>query len=413
MASRKQFSQPRRRRAPRERRFVSKKSKWLIALSALALVILGALTVALLNGWISLPELPVRPQETEAPTEPGNDTVIHIVAGGDVNITDKVVAAGGSGLDYSDIFLDILPVLSGSDLTVLNFEGNAVSAPYGTDSVSAPTQLLSALRNAGVDILQTANSQSITNGLRGLASTNSAIRDAGMQPLGTYADQAEFEQYQGYLVYEIQGIRVAFVAFTKGMDGRNLPEGSEDCVNLLYTDYSSSYKTVDEAGITAILKAVEVVHPDIVIALVHWGSEYNDQISATQRTICSLLAELGVDAVIGTHAHHVQQMGFDAETGMFVAYCLGDFLGDAEVSGTGYSVLLDLEITKNGTTGQVSVTDYTYTPIYQAYSEDGQLQILRIQEAIAAYEDGYIARVSSELYEAMKTALTRIEARVD
>lgn len=413
MADNRRRSPRRRYRAPRQRRYVSPKTKWIIALVALGVIALGLLVAAFLNGWIQLPKLPDKPVATTPATKPSDDTVIHFVAGGDVNITDRLVAAGGAQYDYTDIFLDVLPALAEGDLTAMNFEGNTMGTPYGSEMVSAPTQLLSALRYAGVDVLQTANSHSITNGLRGLRATNDAIRQAGMQPLGTYADQAEFEKYQGYLVYDIQGIRIALVAFTKGMDGRNLPEGSENCVNLLYTDYSSNYKEVNEAGITAILKDVEVVQPDITIALVHWGSEYNDQISGSQKEICQLMADLGVDALIGTHSHHVQQMGFDNESGMFVAYSLGDFLGDAQVAGTDYSVLLDLEITRSGKTGKVSITGYDYTPIYQHYDENGHLQLLRIREAIAAYENDYIGKVSETVYNAMKTALLRVEARVN
>ncbi len=400
-----------RRRRSRPERYISRKTKFTVALSALGVIALALLILAFVNGWIALPQREEKPEETPAATQPAADTVIRFVAGGDVNITDRVVA-GATGQNYGDIFLDVLPVLTAGDLTALNFEGNAVGEPYGSAMVSAPPQLLNALRYAGVDVLQTANSQSLTNGLRGLAATNEAIRDAGMQPLGTYANEAEFQQYQGYLVYEIHGIRIALVAFTKGMDGRNLPEGSENCVNLLYCDYSSNYKDVDEEGITAVLDAVKVVQPDITIALVHWGSEYNDQISTTQKEICRLMAENGVDALIGTHSHHVQSMGFE-KSGMFVAYSLGDFLGDAQVNGTAYSVLLDLEITKNGTTGKVSITGYDYTPIYQHYGEDGSLQLLRIREALEAYENDYIGKVSAEVYQTMKIALERIEERAE
>ncbi len=397
---------------PRRERYISKKTKWTIALSALGVIAAALLVLAFVNGWIKLPKLPEKPVETVPATQPAADTVIHFVAGGDVNITDKVVASGGPQYQYSDSFLDILPALTAGDLTALNFEGNAVGTPYGSAMVSAPPQLLTALRYAGVDVLQTANSEALTNGLRGLAATNEAIRAAGIQPLGTYKDQAEFQQYQGYLVYEIQGIRIALVAFTKGMDGRNLPEGSESCVNLLYADYSSNYKEINEAGITAVLNAVEVVQPDITIALVHWGSEYNDQISSTQQKICKLMGSLGVDAVIGNHSHHVQSMGFDKDAGLFVAYSLGDFLGDATAVGTDYSVLLDLQITKDGATGKVSITDYDYTPIYQYYDENGSLRLLRIREALAAYENDYISKVPAEVYQAMKSALQSIEKRV-
>lgn len=398
--------------APRRELYIPRKTRWTIAFAALGVIAVCLLITAFINGWITMPQWPEDPNNTTPPVVQ-EDTVIHIVAGGDINITDKVVASGGSGYDYSQVFMDILPVLSGADLTIANFEGNACGAPYGSQMTSAPQQLLAALQSAGVDVLQTANSQSLTNGLIGLSATNNAIRAAGMQPVGTYADNGEFERYGGYLIYEIQGIRIALVAFTKGMDGRNLPEGSEHCVNLLYTDYSSTYKNIDRTGITAVLSAAAKEEPDITIALLHWGGEKNDLLSSSQSSICSLLEEQGVDAIIGTHSHHVQQMGFREESGMFVAYCLGDLMGDAETGNTSYSVLLDLEITKDGATGETSITGYGYTPIYLNYGDDGSLRLQRIEEAIAAYESNYIAGVSEKTYEAMKTALARIRSRVE
>lgn len=400
----------RRRYRPYRERYVSPKVKWAIALVTVALIAIALLAVAFIR--IKLPERPEKPVETTAPTEPPEDTVIHLVAGGDINVTEKVIASGGSGYEYSEVFQDILPVLANGDLTAVNFEGNVYGDPDGALH-SAPLGLLNALRSAGVDVLQTANSQAITNGLLGLSSTVKAIRDAGMQPLGTYSDEAEFEEYQGYLIYEIQGIRVALVAFTKGMDGRNLPEGNEHCVNLLYTDYSSTYQSVNTEGITNVLNAVNEAKPDITIALLHWGSEYNDKINSTQTKICKLLQGLGVDAIIGTHPHYVQSMGFDEETGLFVAYSLGDLTGDAELTGTNYSVLLDLEITKSGATGEVTVTNYDYTPVYLYYDENNMLRLLRIREAISAYENSNVSTVSEEVYNAMKTALARIESRVN
>lgn len=402
----------RHRYRPRRERYIPRKTKWIIFLSLLGIAAVIFLAVAFSKGWIALPEFPDHTQETQAPTEPPEDTVIHIVAGGDVNITDKVVYSGGSDFDYSDVLLDVLPVLAGGDLTLLNFEGNAYGAPYGSAQASAPAELLQALRRAGVDVLQTANSQAVTNGLLGLAATKNAIRDAGMQALGTYTDQADFDRYEGYLIYECNGIKVALVAFTKGMDGRSLPQGSEYCVNLLYEDYGSTYQSVNTDGIKKVLKAVEKESPDITIAMLHWGSEYNDQLNDTQKTIVNLMKEQGVDAIIGSHPHYVQAMEYDGENGFFLAYSLGDFMSDADLSGTNYSVLLDLEITRDGASGQTKITGYSYTPIFQSYDEEGRLQILRIREAVTAYENGYIGGVSDEIYAAMTSALSRIEARV-
>lgn len=389
------------------------RAKWGI-LAAGAVVITGGLIAAgWFLGWFGSPKPGGETGETTPVTAPAADTVIHFVAGGDLNVTDKVVASGGAagGYDYSDVLLDVVPVLSGGDLTVLNFEGSLSGEPYGTDSKSAPQKLMTDLKNAGVDLIQTANSKTLANGLRGLTATIQGIRQTGMQNLGTFTDREEFERYQGYLIREVNGVRVAVVAFTKGMDGSGLPTGGEKCVNLLYKDYTSTYQKVDTEGITAVLQAVAKEAPDVTIAMLHWGSEFNDQISTTQKKIIKLMGEQGVDAIIGTHPHYVQRMGFDEETGIFVAYSLGDFLGDAEKAGTDYSVLLDLEITKDGKTGETKITGYGYTPIYQYESGEG-LRLLRIREAVAACESSYIDSVSEEVCTAMKSALSRIEARV-
>lgn len=396
--------------------FAAKKRKgWKTALLITAGVVLiaGGVVGAALLGWIHIPGLTPEKPDVVPPGEVLPDTTIHIVAGGDLNVTDKSVAAGAweHGYDYSGILLDVMPVLSAGDLTLLNFEGNLCGEPYGSSYSSAPREMVQALRDAGVDILQTANSKTIAGGLLGMSATISGIRNAGMESLGSYASDAEFSRYGGYLIREIQGIKVAFVAFTKGMDGRGLPEGNENCVNLLYTDYASTYQKVDESRITQILRSAKAQKPDVIIAMLHWGSEFNDQISSTQKKITTLLQEEGVDAIIGTHPHYVQKMTLDETTGQFVAYSLGDFFGDAEKAGTNYSVLLDLEITKNGTTGDVKITDYSYTPIFTAYEESGA-RILRIREAMTAFEKGSLGRVSQEAYDTMKSALERIESRV-
>lgn len=345
---------------------------------------------------------------------PPADKVIHVVAGGDVNITDKSIAAGAKdgGYDFQYVFQDVLPVLAGGDVTMLNFEGILSGTKYGSDTKAAPLELLTALANAGVDVLQTANSYSIYDALRGLNATLQGVQAAGMTPLGTFSSSAAFQESGGYVIWEIQGIKVAMMAFTKGMDGMGLPADGENCVNLLYDDYYSTYQKVNKDGIQQVVRNAAAHDPDVMIALVHWGSEFNDQISKSQKQICTILQDEGVDAIIGTHPHYVQKMEFDEKNGTFVAWSLGDFYGDGETAGTNYSVLLDLEITKDGVTGETKITGFDYVPIFLEKGTDGAMRILRIQEAISGYENRYLNRVSEETYNAMKTALARIKSRV-
>ena len=352
----------------------------------------------------------------ESPRGQSPTTVIHIKAAGDLTVTDSVVASADTdlGYDYSGAFLDVAPLLADADLTMLNYEGNLVGPPYGTASASAPQELMNALADAGVDIVQMANSYSIYNGMIGLATTLNNIRAAGIEPVGAFATNADFKAAKGYTICDVQGIKVAVVAFTKGMSGLGLPAGSENCVNVLYTDYATEYRTIDKEGITSILKNLAEEEPDITIAMLHWGSEYNDTISETQQDIVALMQKNGVDIILGTHPHRVQELSYDETTGNFIAYSLGDFFGDGAKDGTKYSILLDLEITKDNETGLTKVTDFSYTPLYILSESEGKQgrQVVRISETMAAYDVNFVDKVTGSAYSGMQTSLTRISNRV-
>ena len=361
---------------------------------------------------------PTEEERATAPVQKDPITTIHIKAAGDLNITDSVVNSGIAigGFDFSPVFKDVAGILSDADLTVMNFEGNVCGDPYGTQTTSAPVELIRTLRSCGVDLLQMANSSAINNGLNGLTATLNAIRGAGIEPVGAYATASELRTSKGYTITEVQGIKVAFVAFTKGLGGRGMPAGNEDLVNLLYKDYSTEYKEIDRDRINTILKNVETEKPDLTVALLHWGSEYNDDISKTQKSIVSLMQKAGVDVIIGTHPHTLQPIVFDEMAGTLVAYSLGDFFGEANRGATNYSVILDIEITKDDNSGITRVTDYSYTPIYTVREGEAignrDRRVVRIEKALEAYEDNFLDKITDSTAQGMQKALTRIPERM-
>lgn len=391
----------------------------LVCVICLCIATLLVLCVVLLRSCYQTPDVSTsQPSATQLPqaTEPSapkeGQSVITVVAGGDVNVTDQVVAAGmkDGRFDFSAMFMDIAPVFAGADVGIINLEGNLVGAPYGTESGSAPQELMEALERAGVDFVQVANSYALKNGILGLNTTIDRIRQAGMEPLGAFESQQAYEQSQGFTLKEINGIRVAFVAFTKGMGGLSLPSGSEDRVNLLYKDYATTYKQIDEAGIRATLQAVQAQQPDVTIALLHWGSEHKSIISENQKKIKNLLLEAGVDAIIGTHSHYVQKVEYDAQAGTVVAYSLGDLVGDATATDTNYSILLQLQITKDHATGETKITACSYESVYTLTpGRDGEaIRLVRLDPAMAMYENNHVNKVSAKAYESMKSAKSKI-----
>lgn len=402
-----------------KRRRQHRKAQQRLARKRLILRLCIAAAVLLLCG-IVIAVIALRPgQGTTASTEPPQisqseenpTTVIHFAAAGDLNVTENLVASGGASYDYSQTFLDVAHLLADADLATVNLEGNLCGAPYGS-TASAPQSMMEALSRAGVDMIQLANSYAINRGVSGLLDTIDGVRQAGMEPVGVFRNQQDYEQRKGFTMFEVEGIRIAVVSFTKGMDGTTLPPGSENCVNVLYSDYDSIYQKVNREKINAVMDAVNQAQPDITVALLHWGSEFNDTISSSQKSITRLLQEAGVDAIIGTHPHYVHQISFDPEAGTLVAYSLGDFAGDAARAGSEYSILLDLEITKDHATGQTAITGYSHTPIFTVAEEGKPIRVVRIHEAMTAFEAGYMDAVNQQTYDAMKYALTRIEARI-
>jgi 2',3'-cyclic-nucleotide 2'-phosphodiesterase (5'-nucleotidase family) len=193
------------------------------------------------------------------------------------------------------------------------------------------------------------------------------------------------------------------------MNGMGLPAGAKDCVNLLYTDILT-YQEIDTEGITRILQDIALEKPDITIALLHWGGREAPKITKSQTDIRDLMLAGGVDAIIGTHSAFVQQIEFDPQRGTVVAYSLGDLMGTANGG-----ILLDLQITKNGKTGEVKLTGCDYVPVYLVDETEtgGSMRLLRIREALLAYENRFVDRVSAATYEAMKSTLQTIESRVN
>lgn len=348
-------------------------------------------------------------QTATAPTEPfaaaGEGEKITIAAAGDINISRELLQSARQAdgtYDFTNIFMGVSPLLSGADLTVADLEVNFCGEPCDPDAYQAPESLLEALSASGVDLVQTANTVSVYNGIAGLSSTLEAVERSGLTPVGTFATGEAYEQSGGYTIVEEKGFRIAFVAFTKGVGNLKLPEGSEHCVNLLYKDYNTTYQEVDTQGIQVVLGRVQGENPDITVALLHWGSEYDDEVSKTQEEIRKLMLENGVDVILGTHSHLVGEIDADLGAGSLTAFSLGNLLSVDETSGANQGIVLKLEFTMSG--GEAKLTDYTYEPVYLAKGEEtgtGRYALLDTSKVISLYESSYIDRVTQEVYESL------------
>ena len=415
----------------REQRAQRRRKRRLSAfITILGIVLLtGAIILILNDGGNMLSGLlgdrPARTEDVQqADADSDKYTSVTIAAVGSISISDHQLADArtAEGYDFSPSFFGAAGLLSGADLTVGNLECNFAGAPYGSATSSAPAELADTLAGLGFDLLQTANCASIANGMSGLESTIAGIRRAGMQPVGTFASSQEWRDASGMTMMEVNGLKVAFIAFTKGLGNMSLPENSAKSVNLLYTDYDTNYSDLDTAGIASAMAGVRKQDPDVIIVLVHWGSEYSREVSDSQKRLARLLYENGADAIIGTHSHmvgpideHTVTLEDGAEKDVVTAYDLGDFYTDSTKPGTQTSTVLRLTFTRNNWTGKVMLSECKYEPLFCADlgpSVPNRYQVLGIANAIALYEQDYVYRVSEETYGQLKEELAEYPGHI-
>ena len=139
--------------------------------------------------------------------------------------------------------------------------------------------------------------------------------------------------------------------------------------------------------------------------------------------MAELLFKNGVDIILGSHPHVLQPMEKKTITlddgttkDGFVIYSLGNFMSGQVKENTRNSIILNLQITKNGETGKISIDNINYIPIYMYKATTGSVQryrILDIEKSIKDYESGKNTSIGQAAYNTIKKELVKIKQTMD
>lgn len=222
--------------------------------------------------------------------------------------------------DYTPCFRYVKPYIQQADLAILNLEVPLDGKPYsGYPQFSAPDALAACAKEAGFDIMTTANNHCMDRGRHGLERTLRALDSLGIPHLGTYRDRTQRDAGHPLMV-ERNGFRIALLCYTYGTNG--IPAMEPNIVNLIDT--------------TEMLRDLRVARErgaEFVITLIHWGIEYAVKANREQEETARWLLNHGCDAVIGGHPHVVQNFTLDAipDNGRYpeiVVYSMGNLVSN-------------------------------------------------------------------------------------
>ena len=278
--------------------------------------------------------------------------------------------------DFSYVFDDIREELSEADFTVGNLETTFAGSQRGYSSYpqfNSPESLALAIKDAGIDLVSTANNHSLDTGYNGIEKTIDFLDQAQILHTGTYKSQ---ESQNQTTIVEIKGVKVAFLSFTYGTNGIPVPTGKEYCINL-----------IDDNFIIDKLNLAKLENPDIICVFMHWGEEYQLSPNSEQIRLANLLFDNGVNIILGSHPHVLQKM--EKTDKGFVIYSLGNFVSGQVKENTRDSIILNLSIIKKGS-GEVEVSSAKYIPIYtyKSGASKKQYKVLNIKKALNFFDSG-------------------------
>jgi poly-gamma-glutamate synthesis protein (capsule biosynthesis protein) len=294
-----------------------------------------------------------------APDPRGNGNAITFAFAGDVNFPDEWGTEGGSAPSAPTLhdqlvanpkrLLDpVAPTLRQADLAVVNLE---TAITDGGEPVAgknyhfrSPAAAFTALKAAGVDVVNMANNHALDYGPDGMADTFAAIKASGVAVVGIGHDAAE-----------------AYRPFTTTVRGQRV--GIVSANDWLEPDLVAPWSATDsQPGIafsidrTRLLQAVRDLRPqvDTLVTFLHWGTEETWCASSAQQDLAQALMEAGADLVVGSHTHRVFGVGKSGPS--LVAYGLGNFVYWREDGESGRSGILLATVTGR------EVDSYSWVP---------------------------------------------------
>lgn len=253
-------------------------------------------------------------------SEPEEDPTIKkigtatVAVTGDLLMHEPIITNSkfAEGYNFDLIYTYLKEYASKADYAVANLEttlrGNQDGYEYsGYPQFNCPDEIIDATRDAGFDMLLTANNHSYDTRLKGMMRTLDVIDEKGLDRLGIVKDDTE----KKYRIVDVNGIKIGMLCYTYETDnnegkvalnGIPLSDEAKVLVNAFsYGELDSFYSTVEGQ-----LKAMADEGAECIVLYIHWGEEYETTENKNQNKIAQKMCDLGIDVIVGGHPHVVQ-----------------------------------------------------------------------------------------------------------
>lgn len=322
-------------------------------------------------------------QTDESATEETQPQIktINVVAIGDNLVQTKVYetaqnhAESGQEYNFGYCYEHVEDLITSGDLNIMNQETPICNDEFeisGSNfNFNSPTALGDQLIDMGINVFSVCNNHILDKGTEGLEAQLDYWdkKKSENSDILTYGVYRNSEDMSNIRVKEVNGVKVAFLAYTENTNGLSLDSDSEICIT--YTSETDVIKEQIEAA-----KQIS----DVVIVSAHWGDEDTFTVRDSVKELAQDMVDWGADVIIGTHPHTGQTMEYltrEDGTQGFVFYSLGNFISAQTDNFNLLGQVADFDITFDATTNQASIENIKVVPVITQY-DDSSLSNIRV-----------------------------------
>ncbi|WP_342528333.1 CapA family protein [Chryseomicrobium sp. FSL W7-1435] len=240
--------------------------------------------------------------------------------------------------DYRPSIEGVREMTNELDFFLINLESLAAGESFelsGYPNFNSTDAVLDGLVDLGSDLVMVSNNHTLDKRPAGLRASLANLAARNLPYVGAYTSQQDANTKR---IFTLDSLKIGVVSYTYGLNGHRIPTDQPYLVDVI--DVATIQKDISE------LKA-EV---DVVIALMHWGTEYELQANEEQRYLATIAHKAGADIIFGGHPHVLQPYELletdDQQTHVF--YSLGNFFSGQTIENTNYGGIAVMTLTTDG-----------------------------------------------------------------
>lgn len=326
------------------------------------------------------------------------ESTVTIRSIGDILIHDEVYyeaqLADGS-YDFTPMFEAVKPYIQNADITLANLEVIAAGQEIGVSSYpifNAPIEILDALVDCGVDIVNNATNHTMDRGPEGALLSLENLDKYGIKYVGSYKD---WQDYNTHRIIEKNGIKVGFLSYSYGANGNWIPEDQQYLLSLIDQD----------------LMELEVEYLkskcDVGVVIIHSGEEYENYPAQYQIDLNQAMSDAGANLIVGGHPHHLQPFEYYNESSVGM-YSHGNFLSGQYELETKLGGISEYTF-KRDKEGKITIDSMRFMPTYNiGYPDYNYFKVIPLADG-----EEYGLWAAEELYLMLEERMTAYTDKVE